>query len=395
MILAFVIPYLSRFSERRSRSPRRSPGSVKRSRCMKTHKIACIVGTRPNFVKIAPIMREFDNRPRFEPQLIHTGQHYSAEMSRMLFEDLELRRPDVHLGIRGGGGATRQTAEIMQSLDEVLLELKPDLVLLVGDVNSTFAAAVVAAKQLIPIAHVEAGLRSFDRAMPEEINRILTDAITDLFFVTEPSGVNNLLKEGHAREQIFLVGNVMIDTLLRFRERAAASDVLERLGLKSRNYAVITLHRPSNVDDLDRLRDLMAMLREAASKIPVVFPVHPRTRQRMESGGISTKGILITPPLGYLDFLRLMDRSRLVLTDSGGIQEETTILQVPCLTLRENTERPVTVEKGSNRLVGVKPDVILQAIQQALEKEIVSTGIPEFWDGKAGKRIADILENEL
>ncbi len=362
---------------------------------MRTHKIACIVGTRPNFVKIAPIMREFDNRSRFEPQLIHTGQHYSAEMSRMLFEDLELRRPDVHLGISGGGGATRQTAEIMQSLDDVLLELKPDLVLLVGDVNSTFAAAVVAAKQLIPIAHVEAGLRSFDRAMPEEINRILTDAITDFFFVTEPSGVNNLLKEGHPREQIFLVGNVMIDTLLRFREQAAASDVLERLGLKGRNYAVITLHRPSNVDDLDRLRDLMAMLREAASKIPVVFPIHPRTRQRMESGGISTNGILVTPPLGYLDFLRLMDRSRLVLTDSGGIQEETTILQVPCLTLRENTERPITVEKGSNRLVGVKPDVILQAIQQTLNEEIASTEIPEFWDGKAGKRIADILENEL
>jgi UDP-N-acetylglucosamine 2-epimerase (non-hydrolysing) len=268
-------------------------------------------------------------------------------------------------------------------------------VIVVGDVNSTVAAALVAVRLSIPIAHVEAGLRSFDRGMPEEINRLITDTISDYLFVTEPSGVANLLAEGVRGDKIFLVGNVMIDTLLASLSRAEHSDVLERFGLAPRAYAVVTLHRPSNVDDPDRLRGLLGVLSQLAQSLPVVFPIHPRTRQHLEQGGWDTSGLLLLPPLGYLDFLRLMSQARLMLTDSGGIQEETTILNVPCLTLRENTERPITVEQGTNRLIGVEPQAILAAASQAIAAPPPPPRAPDLWDGKAAQRILDVLETGL
>ncbi len=357
-------------------------------------RVVAIAGARPNFVKIAPILRELRCRPGFEARLVHTGQHFSPEMSETFFRELDIPEPDINLGA-GGGTHTQQTAEVMRRLEPVLEEARPDLVLVVGDVNSTLAASLVAAKGGIRLAHVEAGLRSFDRRMPEEINRLVTDALADYLFVTEPSGESNLLAEGVARSRIFFVGNVMIDTLLRFRERAARSDVLERLGLPRGGYAVVTLHRPSNVDDGERLAELAAMLGRLAERLPVVFPVHPRTRARLEAGAVPCGGLTLTSPLGYLDFLRLMSEARLVLTDSGGIQEETTILGVPCLTLRENTERPVTIEQGTNRLVGVRPEAILDAAFEALAAPPARRPAPELWDGRASARIADVLTRVL
>ncbi len=313
-------------------------------------------------------------------------------MSASFFSDLELAEPDVNLGI-GGGTHSEVTAKIMLALDHELVAHRPDLLLVVGDVNSTLAGALVAAKLGIPIAHVEAGLRSFDRSMPEELNRVVTDVLSDYLFVTEPSGVQNLLKEGMPREKIYFAGNVMVDTLLRFRERARSSDVLSRLGLQPQSYAVVTLHRPSNVDDPVRLRSLVEMLDQLQQQLRVVFPVHPRTTQKMEQCSIRTS-LLLTPPMGYLDFLRLMSDARLVLTDSGGIQEETTILGVPCVTLRENTERPITIEQGTNRLAGVDPARILAAALEALSAKRVDRA-PELWDGHASVRILDVLEREL
>jgi UDP-N-acetylglucosamine 2-epimerase (non-hydrolysing) len=286
----------------------------------------------------------------------------------------------------------------MRRLEPVFREERPDLVLVVGDVNSTMAAAIVAVQLGIPAAHVEAGLRSFDRGMIEETNRVITDAVSSLLFVTEPSGVANLRKEGVAESKIHHVGNVMIDTLLRFRAKAANSTILERLGLRPRSYAVATLHRPSNVDEPERLRRLRGALTELARQIKVVFPIHPRTRARLEAldkGAAGNHGLITTPPLGYLDFLRLMSEARLVLTDSGGIQEETTALQVPCLTLRENTERPITIEQGTNRLIGVDPAAIVNAAQEALAAGVGQGRIPALWDGRAAARIVDTLETFL
>ena len=353
--------------------------------------ITAVVGARPNFMKIAPILEEAGHRSKFRVRLVHTGQHYSAEMSDSFFTELGMRSPDVNLGV-GGGSHTSQTSTIMQRLEPEFSEHRPDVLVVVGDVNSTVAAALVAAKAGIPIAHVEAGLRSFDRRMPEEINRVVTDVLSDYLFASEPSGVTNLVAEGIPRERIFLVGNVMIDTLLRFRQKASEEKVLERLGLQPRRYAVATLHRPSNVDDDEQLKKLIEILEEVAGSLPVVFPAHPRTRQRLERLGLDTAGLILTPPLGYLEFLRLTDQARLVLTDSGGIQEETTILRVPCLTLRENTERPITIEKGTNRLVGIRPDDIRKAAKEALDQPFppVAEG-PELWDGKASGRILDVL----
>jgi UDP-N-acetylglucosamine 2-epimerase (non-hydrolysing) len=302
--------------------------------------------------------------------------------------------PDVNLEI-GSGSHTAQTAGVMLRLETELDERRPDLVLVVGDVNSTMAAALVASKLGIPVAHVEAGLRSFDRRMPEETNRLVTDALSDYLFVSEPSGVANLLAEGIPKERIFLVGNVMIDTLLKFRDKAAQTAVLERLGLTSRNYAVTTLHRPSNVDGIEHLASLMNMLTELSRHLPVVFPVHPRTRERMERAGLTQRGVILTEPLGYLEFLHLISEARLVLTDSGGIQEETTILQVPCLTMRENTERPITIEQGTNRLVGTDPNNILQTALDTLNAPPRRLAPPEFWDGHASSRILDVLERSL
>jgi UDP-N-acetylglucosamine 2-epimerase (non-hydrolysing) len=360
-----------------------------------TIQITAVVGARPNFMKIAPILEEAGRRPKLQVRLVHTGQHHSAEMSDSFFHELGIRNPDINLGV-SGGSHTAQTASLMQRLEPEFMEHRPDLLLVVGDVNSTMAAALVAAKAGIPIAHVEAGLRSFDRRMPEEINRLVTDVLSDYLFASEPSGVKNLEAEGIPRERVFLVGNVMIDTLLRFRGQAARETVLERLGIESRGYAVATLHRPSNVDDDAQLKALLATLEEVAQRLPVVFPVHPRTRNRLEALGLAAGKIILTPPLGYLEFLRLVDQARMVLTDSGGIQEETTILGVPCLTLRENTERPVTIEKGTNRLVGADAAAIRKAALETLARPFpAAVEGPELWDGKASGRILDVLEGSF
>lgn len=353
-----------------------------------------MVGARPNFMKIAPLLRAFRKRPSLASWLIHTGQHFSPEMSDVFFDELGIGAPDVNLEI-GAGSPVWQTAEIMKRLDELFAAERPALVLVVGDVNSTLAAALVASKHEIPLAHVEAGLRSFDRGMPEEINRIVTDSLSDYLFVTEPSGVENLKREGVAEEKIFLAGNVMIDTLFASLERARRSDVLERLGLEPQGYALATLHRPSNVDDTGRLRGLVSVLSEVGRQLPLVFSVHPRTKQRMQAAAIPCDGLKLTPPLGYVDFLRLTSEARLVLTDSGGIQEETSALRVPCLTLRENTERPVTTTQGSNRLIGTDPDAILAAAAQALSEPARTGRTPDLWDGQAAERIAVILERLL
>ena len=356
--------------------------------------IACVVGARPNFIKMAALVHAIRQRPRFEASLIHTGQHFSPEMSQQFFDELGLPAPDRNLGV-GAGTQTEQTAEIMRRLEAAFTETRPALVLVVGDVNSTLAAALVASKLLLPVAHVEAGLRSRDRTMPEEINRLVTDVLSDYLFASEPSGVENLLAEGVPREKVFLVGNVMIDTLLRFREQASRSDALERLGLEARGYALATLHRPSNVDDPEQFGRLLGALREIARRLPVVFPAHPRTKQRIESFGLSTEGLRLLPPLGYLDFLHLTAQARLILTDSGGVQEETTILGVPCLTLRENTERPATITDGTNRLVGVDRERILASTREALDEAPGPTRRPDLWDGRAAERILDVLEQRL
>lgn len=361
---------------------------------MQKLKIACVVGARPNFMKIAPILNEMRLRQRFEPKLIHTGQHSSPEMSESFFHDLGIHSPDISLGI-GGGSSNDQTARVMQALEPLFLGDRPDLVLVVGDVNATIAAALVAAKTNLPVAHVEAGLRSFDRTMPEEINRIVADALSDYLFTTEPSAEENLVREGIAKSRIFFCGNVMIDTLLRFQDQAAKSPVLDQLGLTPRNYVAVTLHRPGNVDDPRKLGELLSMLEHLAKSIPVVFPMHPRTQNTMKLNGLEVKRVRILPPQGYIEFLRIMSAARLMLTDSGGIQEETTILGVTCLTIRENTERPVTITQGTNRLVGTKPQVILKAAEEALETLPSAGQKPDLWDGRAAGRIVDILERVL
>jgi UDP-N-acetylglucosamine 2-epimerase (non-hydrolysing) len=359
--------------------------------------IVNVVGARPNFMKIAPLMAAFRARPEVRPVLVHTGQHYDERMSRLFFEDLGIPRPDLNLEV-GSGSHAAQTAEIIRRFEPVVTERRPDVVLVVGDVNSTIACALVAVKLGVRVAHVEAGLRSFDRTMPEEINRVLTDAISDYLFVTERSGLENLRREGIADAKVHFVGNVMIDTLLANLEKARASRALEDLGLAPRGYAVLTLHRPANVDDRETLGRLLGALGTIARDLPIVFPVHPRTRRNLAEfglGDLAAKGLRLTEPLGYLDFLRLVAEARLVLTDSGGIQEETAILKVPCLTLRENTERPVTVDVGCNQLVGSDPARILAAFRRVMASETFTCGTPEKWDGHAAERIADILVERL
>ena len=362
-----------------------------------------VAGARPNFMKIAPLMKALGGRPGVRPVLIHTGQHYDERMSRLFFEQLGIPRPDLNLEV-GSASHAVQTAEIMRRFEPVVDQFEPDVVLVVGDVNSTIACALVAAKRWVPVAHVEAGLRSFDRRMPEEINRLLTDAISDFLFVTEPSGLENLKAEGVADEKVFHVGNVMIDTLLGNLERARESTILDDLGLEPRAYAALTLHRPSNVDDAEVLGRLVETLRTIGLDMPVVFPVHPRTRKNFAAFGLHPEsagekrgesGLRLIEPLGYLDFLKLMADARLVLTDSGGIQEETTILKVPCLTLRENTERPVTVDVGCNQVVGTDARRILEAYRRVVAAEGFACGTPEMWDGRAAERIADVLVERL
>ena len=361
---------------------------------MRVLHIVHVAGARPNFMKIAPILAACAARPGLRSTLVHTGQHYDEAMSQLFFEQLLIPRPDVNLEV-GSGSHAQQTAAVLQRFEPVLLERRPDLVLVVGDVNSTLACSLAAAKLGIPVAHVEAGLRSFDRTMPEEINRILTDAIADLLFVTEASGIANLRHEGIDPARIHLVGNVMIDTLLAHRDAAALSDALERLGLQPGGYAVLTLHRPANVDAPAVLRGILDPLAELARTMPVVFPVHPRTRAALDAHAALLAlghGIRLVDPLGYLDFVRLMSDARLVLTDSGGIQEETTILGVPCLTIRENTERPITVTHGTNRLAGTTAEGIRTAIETTLAMKRGVVPPPPLWDGHAATRIAETLE---
>lgn len=372
-------------------------------------RLLSVVGARPNFMKIAPIASELSKFPDFEHCLVHSGQHYDELLSGNFFTDLNLPAPDVNLRT-GSGSHAVQTAEIMTRLEPVLLDYKPQMVLVVGDVNSTIAAALTAVKLGIAVAHVEAGLRSFDITMPEEINRKLTDAISTLLFVTEQSGVDNLRNEGAPIDKIFLVGNVMIDCLLRHRAMASKSPILERLGMRQNGsrslpYAVLTLHRPSNVDDANTLQGILGAVRALAGDLAVFFPVHPRTRKNIENFGLrhylgdtddaGRDRITVLDPLGYLDFLALSDHATLVLTDSGGIQEETTVLGVPCLTLRENTERPATVEHGSNQVVGVDSDRILAAARSILQKPARSLTCPPLWDGKAASRIVAIVRKHL
>jgi UDP-N-acetylglucosamine 2-epimerase (non-hydrolysing) len=379
-------------------------------------KVLTVVGARPNFMKVAPIIGAINrhNEKAAEPirhVLVHTGQHYDASMSGAFFSDLGLPTPDLWLEA-GSGSHAAQTAEIMKKFEQVILLERPDAVVVVGDVNSTMACAVVAAKIAFDAAgsrplvvHVESGLRSFDRSMPEEVNRVITDHVSDLLFVTEPSGLENLRNEGIPDDAVHFVGNTMIDSLLACREKAEASTVLERLGLRTSahghgepatigDYALLTLHRPGNVDDRETFLNILNGLSELESRCPIVFPVHPRTRRRIDDFGLSlgTDGgrIVLTEPLGYLDFVCLMAHARLVVTDSGGIQEETTCLGVPCVTVRENTERPVTVARGTNTIAGTTSPTITAAIRRQLERA-PGGAVPEKWDGDAATRLVDVL----
>lgn len=356
--------------------------------------ILLVAGARPNFMKIAPIAAALREDDRLVGTIVHTEQHYDRKMSALFFEELGIPEPTLRLGV-GSGSHARQTAEVMTRLEPVLVERKPAAVLVVGDVNSTVAAALVAVKLGIPVAHVEAGLRSFDRSMPEEINRLLTDQISDWLFVSERSGLANLAREGVEPSKVHFVGNVMIDTLLRFRARALALDAPRAHALPARGYAVVTLHRPANVDDPDVLARLLGPIVALGERLPVVFPVHPRTAGTIERSGIGLgPGIRLLPPIGYLEFLGLLASARLVLTDSGGIQEETTVLEVPCVTLRDNTERPVTIEEGTNRLGGTDPVGIRRAIEEALAAS-GEPRVPELWDGSAASRIVEVLARSL
>ncbi|MCD6393898.1 MAG: UDP-N-acetylglucosamine 2-epimerase (non-hydrolyzing) [Planctomycetes bacterium] len=362
-------------------------------------KVICVCGARPNFMKIAPIMRAFAEHGGFDTLLVHTGQHYDKKMSELFFDELQIPRPDINLEV-GSSSHAVQTAEIMKRFEPVVLDFGPDYVLVVGDVNSTIACGIVAVKLGVKLIHVEAGLRSFDRTMPEEINRLLTDQISDLLFVTEQSGIDNLKNEGINSDKVHFVGNVMIDTLVANRQKAQDSDVLERLGLSAKGYAAITLHRPSNVDDMDKFGEIVSALEEIAKDIALVFPIHPRTRNNIKGADIERrvlemKNLILLDPVGYLDFLCLMSNAALVITDSGGIQEETTILGVPCMTLRANTERPVTITEGTNRLVRITSEDIVRNYREITNKlDSFSVKAPKFWDGKAAERMAKIVAEQ-
>jgi UDP-N-acetylglucosamine 2-epimerase (non-hydrolysing) len=358
-------------------------------------KVINVVGARPNFMKVAPIVEAMERREReFTPLVVHTGQHYDAAMSDAFFRDLDLPQPDVYLGV-GSGSHAAQTAAVMERFEPVVLQEQPDWVMVVGDVNSTLACALVCVKLGVKVAHVEAGLRSRDRSMPEEINRLLTDQIADLLFTPSADADDNLRAEGIPSERIRLVGNVMIDSLLKHLPRAKESNIRQDLQLNE--YAVVTLHRPSNVDDPATLNRILGALEEIGKQIPVIFPVHPRTEKMIfELPSVerllnSANGLAFTPPLGYLDFLSLYSGARLVLTDSGGIQEETSVLGIPCLTLRENTERPITVTMGTNRVVGTNPEKIVAAAFKALSENTKKGETIPLWDGRTAERVVDVL----
>ena len=360
-------------------------------------KVINVVGARPNFMKVAPIVDAMKRREReFAPLVVHTGQHYDADMSDAFFRDLAMPEPDVHLEV-GSASHAMQTAAVMQRFEPVVLQYKPDWVIVVGDVNSTLACALVCAKLGVKVAHVEAGLRSRDRTMPEEINRLLTDQIADLLFTPSPDADENLLREGIPRRRIRLVGNIMIDSLFRQIQLAKSSAIKSTLNLGTHHYSLLTLHRPSNVDARENLSAIVDAVLEISNQLPVIFPVHPRTRKTLEHFGLTERlsasgQVRLLDPLGYLDFVNLMASARLVLTDSGGIQEETTVLGIPCLTLRENTERPITIAMGTNQLVGRDPKRIVEAATAALESPPANDHqIPPLWDGHTADRIVSSL----
>jgi UDP-N-acetylglucosamine 2-epimerase (non-hydrolysing) len=361
-------------------------------------RVTVVAGARPNFMKVAPIIQATRQSPGIATLLVHTGQHYDEHMSAQFFRDLQMPEPDCHLEV-GSANHAVQTARIMMAFDKVIEDNPTDAVIVVGDVNSTLACALVAVKRGIPIAHVEAGLRSHDRSMPEEINRVLTDSISDYLFTTEPDAADNLRHEGIPDDRIFFVGNVMIDTLIKHRALARErTTLLCRLGLQPRQYAACTLHRPSNVDMPEAADRTVRALFELAKRLPVVLPLHPRSRRQLEAFGLLEavrQKVAIIEPLGYLDFLALIDHARLVFTDSGGIQEETTVLGVPCLTFRENTERPITVTQGTNRVVGLNPERVGLAADEIMAAGDAPPRIPELWDGHAAERIIAILRSTL
>jgi UDP-N-acetylglucosamine 2-epimerase (non-hydrolysing) len=350
-------------------------------------RVICVAGARPNFMKVKPVLEVLEARS-VEVVLVHTGQHYDADMSDVFFEDLGLRKPDWHLGGGPGSHAT-QTGKVMMAFEPLVERLSPDVVIVVGDVNSTLACALVAAKAGPLVAHVEAGLRSRDWTMPEEINRVVTDRVSDLLFAPSPDAVTNLEAEGCRPDQIHLVGNVMVDTLMANLERARQRPALAEFGVEAGGYGLVTLHRPTNVDDASELRSLLHALGEIAREVPLIFPVHPRAAARVESLG-APRGVTITPPLRYLDFLALEAEARLVLTDSGGVQEETTVLGVACLTIRDTTERPVTVSEGTNTVVGRDPRRIVDTARRVV-RDGVEARSPSLWDGRASERIANAL----
>jgi UDP-N-acetylglucosamine 2-epimerase (non-hydrolysing) len=359
-------------------------------------RVLCIVGARPNFIKIAPLLKAMSAfSDRIEPLLVNTGQHYDPKLVDYFFEDLDIPLPDFSLGV-GSGSHADQTARVMLAFEPVCLETKPDLVLVVGDVNSTIACSLVASKLGIRIAHVEAGLRSFDRSMPEEINRELTDLLSDYLFTTCEDAALNLQKMGVAEDRIFFVGNVMIDSLLQYRQKAQARPVLKEMDLEPRSYALMTLHRPSNVDDPQVFKQLLAAVEYLQEHLKIVFPAHPRTVKNIGAFKLSDriagmKNLKLIPPQGYLDFMALMENAKFVMTDSGGLQEETTILGVPCLTLRKNTERPVTITLGTNVLVGVETETVISQATRILKGPRIQSSVPPLWDGRASQRVVEIL----
>lgn len=358
-------------------------------------KILNVVGARPNFIKIAPIMREMLRSNRLSPLLLHTGQHYDSNMNAVFFDQLEIPKPDFDLEV-GSGSNPEQVSKIMGRFEAVLNQARPAAILVVGDVNSTIACALVGAYHKIPVIHVEAGLRSYDRDMPEEVNRVLTDQISELLFTTEPDAEHNLIREGVDPKKIHLVGNVMVDTLLKNREIAERnSDALETLQLEKNRYAVLTLHRPSNVDDESALKSILNAVKQLSQEIKVVFPIHPRTEKRIEEAKLQrlTETCVCVPPLPYLDMLHLMANAKMVLTDSGGMQEETTLLNVPCLTLRTNTERPITLTQGTNTIVGTENSVILAEARRILKTGGKKGKHYELWDGRAAERIVKIIRS--
>jgi UDP-N-acetylglucosamine 2-epimerase (non-hydrolysing) len=366
------------------------------SRQPEVKKVLHVVGARPNFMKIAPVMAAIESLPEIEQRLVHTGQHYDEKMARVFFRDLGLPRPDRDLEV-GSGSQAEQTAAVMVRLEKLLEEGRPDLLVVVGDVNSTLAASLVAAKAGVPIAHVEAGLRSRDMSMPEEINRIVTDRLASLLLTPSRDADENLKAEGVAPERIHFVGNVMIDTLLRHREKAPWEAMRARFQLEEKRYALLTLHRPANVDEPESLATILDRLRPVAEDFRILFPVHPRTARRLVEAGLENRAAFLErfEPFGYLEFLALMDHAALVLTDSGGIQEETTVLGVPCFTLRDNTERPITLEQGTNTLVGADARGLADALDELRRGGGKPVRVPELWDGRAGERVASVLAGFL